>query len=131
MTKHNISPEKPKHKLSRKVVAATVGGMVLLGGGVAGLENIANKHRAAREVKQFTYKDLFDHYKELGINPKDVTIQPVGEFETTAKQIAEDLYAKNPDIVAQEIYVQLGGKIEPGEMFVIPNDQLQPPHYLV
>lgn len=121
--KFNKSPEKPTHKLPRKVVAGTVGAIMLLGG-VAGVKDSAN-HRASREVNQFTYKDLFDHYKDLGINPEDVTIQPVGEFETTAKQIAEHLYAKDPETVAQEIYVQLDGNIKPGEMIVIPNDQLE------
>lgn len=126
MTNHIISPEQSNHKLHRKVAAATLGAVLLAGAG--GVE--VNRHETAdhisQEAKQFTYKGLFDHYKELGIKPEDVTVQPVGEFESTAPQIAEDLHAKDVETVAQEIYVQLDGKIKPGEMIVIPKDQLAP-----
>lgn len=131
---HNNSPEKPTHKLSRKAVATAVGAIVFLGGAAHLEDNISNHRKAdhiSQEASQFTFKDLFSHYKEQGIKPEDVTIQPVGEFEATAQQIAEDLYAKDVKTVAEEINFQLDGNIKPGEMIVIPNDQLAPPRRLV
>ena len=109
------------HK-ERKYIAGLLTGLVLFGGVETNqfVNNRITKSHTAKELVQFSHKDFSKHYLEEGIKDANVTNIVISNNETNPFRIAEDMRAKDVGVVAQEIYSQLDGTINPGDVVVIP-----------
>lgn len=87
-----------------------------------------NVHQAGESGK-FSKFHLNEHLEDAKIDPTTVTMRTVQATDTVPYQLARDMHAKDVRLVAGEINSQVGGErsMEPGEVVVIPNDQLGTP----
>ena len=127
----SIKTSKETSFLSDKTKAFAAGALTLaLAFGVNGIkeghENDNAKLHASEQLAQFGQKDFASKYLEEGIKSEDVKLVTITDIYNNPFRIAENLRAKDVAIVAEEIYSQLDGRINTGDVVVIPNDQLNP-----
>lgn len=86
------------------------------------------KEHTAKQLEHYSQKDLSMLYEEQGIEPTNVYKRTITDFDGEDPfAIARNMRAKDVGVVAQEIFGQLDGDINPGDVVIIPLDQLNPP----
>lgn len=134
---------KPNTALRRKAAGILVGALLVGGGYIAdrvedGLQNIKHYNTESNDFSLYNLAkkpiELNKIYKKEGINPLNLTFRTIVAGEPNPTFVAEQMGAKDFRQVRDEIDAQTSeiinkipvNSMHPGQVIVIPNDQLKP-----
>ncbi len=113
-------------------VAASLGlaaAVAVTGGTKAVVEHAADSVQQVRESARYSQPHLYETLQQSGELDPNALATATAELNDNPTTIARRLGAANVALVADEIAGQAGGEsyVQPGEVFVIPKDQLNLP----